>query len=375
MFAIETVFLAAAIHGAALVLLLTFNRYANRTANALLAGLVALLTISMWNIFARRSDWEYAWLIADYYLWVTPLMWAPMLYVYVGQLTKLRPLTVERLLLHNLPALLVGLVQIPLHVTLDTAFGEAAKDFIYKGVVAFIYPQIAIYLFASFRLLRTYRNTIKDSFSAVDAINLNWLQIVVILFSMVMLADMSVFVPQVFFGMELPKLYYAILLAEAVSVFAIGYLSLRQPEIVAGVSLPNSGDQQQSASEKYLGSPVDDKLGAELADRLDREMEQQKIFLRNDLTLAELADVIGLSTRHLSQVINQHRHKNFYDYVNGYRARHAASHLARHGKTNLTRLAYDSGFNNRVSFSKAFRKYTGQTPTEFLDKQHQAPVA
>jgi AraC-like DNA-binding protein len=125
----------------------------------------------------------------------------------------------------------------------------------------------------------------------------------------------------------------------------------------------------KSKSEKYVGSPLDDRLGTELADKLDLEMKQRQLFLQNDLSLTDLADIMGLSTRHLSQVINQHRHRNFYDYVNSYRAHHAANYLVSHGKTNLTRLAYESGFNNRVSFSKAFRSHTGQTPTEFISKQ------
>jgi AraC-like DNA-binding protein len=80
----------------------------------------------------------------------------------------------------------------------------------------------------------------------------------------------------------------------------------------------------------------------------------------------QLAKEAGLSPHHLSQVINQHKHKNFYDYINGYRAKYAANYLRVHGKTNLTRLAFDCGFNNRVTFFQTFRKHTGDTPTNFL---------
>jgi AraC-like DNA-binding protein len=220
-------------------------------------------------------------------------------------------------------------------------------------------------------LLQTYSAALKESYSALEKINLVWLRTILVLFSVVLLADMSINIPVAFFGIKVPDIYYAVLLAEACAVFAIGYLSLRQPEILAGVSL-TAADTPKSKPEKYVTSPLDDQLGRELADKLDLEMEQRQLFLKNDLSLTELADIMGLSTRHLSQVINQHRHRNFYDYVNSYRAHHAANFLVSHGKTNLTRLAFESGFNNRVSFSKAFRSHTGQTPTEFISRQAEA---
>ncbi len=368
---VETVFLGAALHGVALVLLLLFNGYSNRRANILLAVLVGLLTITMWNVFVYRSDAGRAALIIDYYLWVTPLLWAPFLYLYVGQMTKQKPANAKLVLLHSLPALLAAVTQIPIHLLADTGPGAATGTLAYNAVVIFIYPQTAAYALLSLQLLRTYRNAVKDSFSTIDAINLNWLKTVVIIFSVVLMGDMSLNIPATFFSASMPFFYNVILLAEAGAIFAIGYLSLRQPEIIAGTSLPDRHQITETKIKiKYFGSAIDQQLGRELADKLDQEMTEQKLFLRNALSLTELAEVMGLSTQNLSQVINQHRHKNFYDYVNGYRARYAADQLTRHGKVNLTRLAYDAGFNNKVSFNKAFRKYTGQTPSEFVRKQH-----
>ncbi len=374
MITIDTLFLGAAIHGVALVLLLVLNGFANRKANLLLAGLVGLLTITMWNVFVQKTGGEFHRFLIDYYLWVTPLLWAPVLYLYVGQLSHLRDVTIRRLFLHALPAILAGLAQIPIHLYSDTQSGALFYGYVHKSIVALIYVQIAAYFLLSLRLLRTYRAKAMETRSALDKINLNWLTIVVVLFSVILAADFALNIPAIFFGVTRPEFYDAVLLAEACSVFAIGYLSLRQPEILLGHSLAPQ-PVVSGASTKYLGSPVDEQLGAELADKLDRVMETKQVFLQNDLKLAELADIAGLSPHHLSQVINQHHHKNFYDYVNGYRAKFAADHLRKHGKTNLTRLAFDAGFNNRVSFSKAFRKHTGQTPTDFLERLKQSDVA
>lgn len=186
-----------------------------------------------------------------------------------------------------------------------------------------------------------------------------------VLFSVILACDMALNIPSIFFGVLRPTFYNAVILAEAGTVFAIGYFSLRQPEILAGQSLIQSTNSPDGA-DKYLGSPVDETLGAELADNLDKLMDERKLFLENGLTLKNLSREARLSPHHLSQVINQHRHKNFYDYINGYKARYAANYLQSHGKTNLTRLAFECGFNNKVSFFRAFKKYTGETPTSFL---------
>ena len=145
---VEMIFLGATIHGIALALLLTFNHYANRKANRLLAVLVMLLTVAMWNVFARRSDDPVAVPVIDYYLWATPCLWAPALYLYVGELTKLNEVSRWRLLLHACPAIVIALLQIPLHWLKDSDVGAWLLQITHVSIVALIYPQIAIYFFS-----------------------------------------------------------------------------------------------------------------------------------------------------------------------------------------------------------------------------------
>lgn len=367
MITIDALFLGAAIHGVALVLLLTFNGYANRKANLLLALLVALLTITMWNVYINKVGGSLAFQIIDYYLWATPLLWAPVLYFYTGLLTKHRTLEWKSTI-HFLPALFVGLLQIPLHFYKSTEIGSEVLNLTYFAVVVLIYPQIAFYMFRSFQIIYQFREKNKDQFSTLDKINLTWLIIVLISFSSILIVDMITNFLIIFGGLQLEFAYDFLLVLEATVIFVIGYLSLRQPEILTGEGILRKTDKN-SGFAKYIGSPIDNRLGIELAEKLDRLMDKHKPYLTNDLTLNQLADLMALGTHHMSQIINQHHHKNFYDYINGYRARFAAELLLKNGKTNLTRLAFESGFNNRVSFNKAFRKYTGQTPTEYLKRQ------
>ncbi len=367
MITMDTIFLGAALHGFALVLVQAFNGYENRRANLLLASLVGLLTITMWNVYVHKTGGPPGAYIVDYYLWATPLLWAPVLYLYVRTLTRQAALQ-ARDALHLIPGLCVALVQIPLHLTQSEEWGVQATDVIYKGIVVAIYPQIAVYMILSLRVLRSYRMAARAAFSTLEKINLNWLTALVLVYSVILATDMSLSLPRTFWGAHFDLAYDLVLLSEAAAVFAIGYMSLRQPEILSGQSIP-AADSHDKRVAKYLGSPIDNRLGAELAEHLEQKMRQDKLYLQNDLTLAQLALVMGLGTHHMSQVINQHCGTNFYDYVNSHRARYATQVLARHGKVNLTRLAFEAGFNNRASFNKAFRKYNHQTPTEFLAQQ------
>jgi YesN/AraC family two-component response regulator len=70
----------------------------------------------------------------------------------------------------------------------------------------------------------------------------------------------------------------------------------------------------------------------------------------------------------LSAVINQSYKTNFNDFLNNYRVEHAKT-LIQNGKARLLTLEALSerfAFNNRNSFTTAFKKHTGQTPSDFI---------
>jgi len=369
---VETIFLGAMLNGLALATLLLFNAFprAHRIANILLAALVGLLSLTMWNMFVLRSDQTRLVHLLDVYLWFTPLLWAPFVYLYVGQLTGLRLTTLPRVIRHGALGVFFGVLQIPLHLWRDTVGGQEWADILRHAAVALVYPQIALYTILSLRVLAEYRANAMQQVSTLARVNLRWLYAIIVIFAGFLAIDGSFNVPAAFLGTARPFVYDLVIVAEALAVFAIGYFSLRQPELIYGLSIevPQICETSEEAA-KYLGSPIDETLGAELANQVDEIMERDKVFLFNELTLADLAEAAGLSPHHLSQVINQHRQRNFYDYVNSYRAAHAVAYLEKHGKSNLTRLSFSSGFNNRASFNKAFKKLTGITPSSFVQSR------
>ena len=69
----------------------------------------------------------------------------------------------------------------------------------------------------------------------------------------------------------------------------------------------------------------------------------------------------------LSQVINTSLGQNFYNLINSYRVEEAKQQLSASDKQNQTILAiaYDVGFNSKSVFNKAFKKFTGTTPSKY----------
>ncbi len=109
---------------------------------------------------------------------------------------------------------------------------------------------------------------------------------------------------------------------------------------------------------------------------LSQFMETKAPYLDPDLSLFSLSEFLHVMPNHLSQTINEKENQNFFDYINKYRINAVkiqilAGKLQEH---TLLGIALDCGFNSKASFNRAFKKYTGLTPTEFK-KQNENSIA
>ncbi len=95
-------------------------------------------------------------------------------------------------------------------------------------------------------------------------------------------------------------------------------------------------------------------------------MENEKLFLKQDLTINKLASYINVSRTYLSQVINELFQKNFNTLVNEYRIKEARDMLIENKNMTIEGIANEVGFRSKSSFNSAFKKYTGVTPSFFM---------
>lgn len=110
-------------------------------------------------------------------------------------------------------------------------------------------------------------------------------------------------------------------------------------------------------------SPV---AARELQRHLDGLMREESLYKRNDLTLADLAAALRVSTHLASELLNAHLNSGFYEFLNRHRADEAARLLrAGKGGLSITDIAYQAGFNNPNTFYREFKRVHGVTPAQF----------
>jgi AraC-like DNA-binding protein len=112
--------------------------------------------------------------------------------------------------------------------------------------------------------------------------------------------------------------------------------------------------------------PVPLWAGEEIRDleHLERSMEKERLYLRPDLTLAEIALAAGLPPRRVSLLINRGRDMNVTEWVNQYRIAEARR-LLQSSELTVLEVAHESGFNSKSTFNAVFKDRTGVTPTHF----------
>jgi len=130
--------------------------------------------------------------------------------------------------------------------------------------------------------------------------------------------------------------------------------------------------------EKRLWKEVGSRYGAfpqkygddALYERCCRYMRDRKPFLVESYSIDDLASAMLTNRAYLSKSINMCSDRNFRQFVNHYRIRHAVELMTRDPRVKMQDLAQLCGFHNQVSFNMAFKLETGTTPGEW--RKHNA---
>ena len=122
---------------------------------------------------------------------------------------------------------------------------------------------------------------------------------------------------------------------------------------------------------KYAKSGLRSEQMLEYKNCLERVMTSEHIYMNPQLTLPALAQTVGCSVNHLSQVINAGFEMSFFDYLNSHRVRHAKELLTELNDKNraILNIAFTVGFNSNSAFYAAFKKHVGMTPAQFRRAQ------
>jgi AraC-like DNA-binding protein len=151
--------------------------------------------------------------------------------------------------------------------------------------------------------------------------------------------------------------------ALTIVVYVLGYLGLTRTTVFTA---PEFDALKKELQPKYQKSGLRADDARSLYENLVEHVDNEQAYLDPDISLGALARDLSVSTNHVSQVINEFDRCNFHDFVNARRVTEACRLLQESRETNLLELAMDVGFNSKSSFNRAFRKFTGTTPSEYL---------
>lgn len=158
----------------------------------------------------------------------------------------------------------------------------------------------------------------------------------------------------------------------AVLIYGIGMAQWRNPKLfkIADLAQEDSLVSGSGGDPKLTGA-LDESTRVTLLQSVVHYMKAEQAFLDNDLSLRGLAEAVGVSTHHLSEVLNQEEGQNFYNFVNNFRIEFVCGRLKEDRDIKLLDLGLNSGFSSKSTFNSVFKKHTGLTPSQYREKNRQ----
>lgn len=375
-------FLAAA--QGLLLTVLIFQKHRRLFANRFLASIMFFYSIIIIQLLLTDLEFDRKYPHLMLIPIGLPLLMGPLHYLYAKSLIHSWTKIKKEDWLHALPFIIYELLIIPDYFTPRQELAATMQKIYIEGLPFkyvifnwFILIQIMTYMILTILIIKHYSRKIKNVFSTIEKIKLDWLRNV---------TYMGIFVVTIFFienmfllaGINLSHFFNLTSLLFAIFIYIMGYMGLlkseifAEPEIAKSISeLPKLSYQAEKEMDKshpkYEKSGLSSERAKKYLDNLLELMEKEKPYTNSDLTLTQLADMLSITPHNLSEILNTQLNQNFFDFINHYRIEEAKKGLADPEKQHFTVLAigFDAGFNSKTSFNTIFKKYTNMTPSEY----------
>jgi AraC-like DNA-binding protein len=365
----ETIYLLAALQGVLLSAFL-FTKGENRAANRILAVATLALSIELASVVYYANGWYKRFPHLMGFSYPFPLLYGPLFFLYAELVCK----KIERVrlidLLHFTPIPVFFSLTAPVFfyspdekITFVDNMIRGIHDPMYSVFEVVVPIQGIVYTILTIKTVADYNGSLKENFSNLDLINLNWLKYLtlgmIIIWSIVAFLSVARIVMPHLSGIN------ALLnVPLAILIYSIGYMGLKQPEIfLASLSLSSAVPE----SGKYRRSGLNQHSAEDIKRRLLELMILEKPYLSHGLTLQSLAGRLNTSSHNLSEVINTRLGQTYYDFINQYRVEEFKRRVGDPANAyyNLLSIALDSGFPSKGTFNSTFKKFTHMTPSEY----------
>jgi YesN/AraC family two-component response regulator len=125
---------------------------------------------------------------------------------------------------------------------------------------------------------------------------------------------------------------------------------------------------EASSQTQQSNFTISEVIVQDILERLEA-FEKQKKYLQTNVSLQSLSKDLQTNPNYLSRVINFNRDKNFSQYLNDLRIGYALNALKVNPtflRYSIKAIAFECGYTNATSFSRAFYKQTGLYPSFYI---------
>jgi AraC-like DNA-binding protein len=303
------------------------------------------------------------------------MLHGPFLYLYIQSLVSGKQRLFLKDLVHLIPFFLFNLY------ILVTSFNPVASEklnieklsrefdpaFLFLFFLMLTALSGTLYFVLTIRLFRKLDIRIFNNYSYSADLDLSWLRWLVLVFGIVWTVLICITVIHHVFNMfSIHFCSDGLFLSLSAFVILIGYFGFKQKVIFSAEEIVVNKDTSKALT-KYAGSRLTETEARQYAEKLTEYMNSSQPYLNPGLTLSTLAGDIGVSSHHLSQVINEKFGHNFFDFINGYRVESFKSKISDPGYRDYSFLgiALDCGFNSKSAFNRIFKQKTGLTPSQY----------
>lgn len=293
-------------------------------------------------------------------------LWGPTFYLYVKSVAysnfKFRKLDILHFLLFIVLSIFLLVTYFPLNyeekreIIINRTFPIILMGNILHIILRL---QVLVYIISTIYVFISLRKRLRDRYSSLSTTNYSWIKFLVGGFTLSYILTIPLIIYGNIWGFYSSLINLAIITPYFIYFNIIFFKAWYNPDLFSGID----------ENIKYKSSKLTKEEAEEWIQKIDAFVKEKKPFLNPELSLNQLAENINISSRVLSQIINEYFNQNFQDYINKLRIEESKKILMdSKNKKTVLEILYEVGFNTKSAFNIAFKKYTGLTPTDFRKK-------
>jgi hypothetical protein len=299
-----------------LFVLLNFTKKQKETKEYLLISYMILVGAEFMFLYLRLNGTEIKWpALFDTFWWAS---FGPLTLLYIHAATRTHFRFRPKHAFHLLP-LVLGLLAVKDYFLTDVAYGYedyfAQVEGIWKAAyVGWLWLTPAYILYCVFILVH-YKITIRYYVSSVSGRALNWLTVLVAGYVTILCISNGIWITERLFNIEIHFRTHGYLPAIlTVYIIVMGIFGYRQKNMLSGLA---EGAYSWSLTErkKRTKPELSEEERKSLFEKLEALMNEKKPFLQPDLTVFNLAEMLGTDAHSISRVIKETLNQNFYRFI------------------------------------------------------------